>query len=98
LITSPARFSFATIARRAFIVWEQARLFELWRLWDATIREVNPNAAFLANAGGGALSPLDWSGIPAPAQDPGIRGQGTGCLGVAQNRRQGWSSSVPATP
>jgi len=50
-------------ARRAFIIWEQARLFELWRLWDATIRKANPNAAFLANAGGGALSSLDMKTI-----------------------------------
>ena len=50
-------------ARRAFIVWEQARLFELWRLWDATIRKANPNAAFIANAGGGALSSLDMKTI-----------------------------------
>src|SRR5579864_7799056 len=39
------------LGRRAFIVWEQERLFDLWRLWDKTIRSVNPNAAFLANAG-----------------------------------------------
>jgi hypothetical protein len=50
-------------ARRAFIVWEQERLFELWRLWDATIRKANPNAAFIANAGGGALSSLDMKTI-----------------------------------
>ncbi len=50
-------------ARRAYILWEQARLFDLWRLWDATIRNVNPNAAFLANAGGGALSSLDMKTI-----------------------------------
>jgi hypothetical protein len=50
-------------ARRAFIVWEQQRLFDLWRLWDATIRRVNPNAAFIANAGGGALSALDMKTI-----------------------------------
>jgi hypothetical protein len=50
-------------ARRAFIVWEQQRLFELWRLWDATVRGANPNAAFIANAGGGALSSLDMKTI-----------------------------------
>jgi len=50
-------------ARRAFILWEQDRLFELWRLWDATIRKANPNAAFIANAGGGALSSLDMKTI-----------------------------------
>ncbi len=50
-------------ARRAFIVWKQQRLFELWRLWDAAIRRANPNAAFIANAGGGALSWLDMKTI-----------------------------------
>ncbi len=50
-------------ARRAFIVWEQKRLFELWRLWDTTVRSANPNAAFIANAGGGALSSLDMKTI-----------------------------------
>jgi hypothetical protein len=50
-------------ARRAFIGWKQQRLFEVWRLWDATIRGANPNAAFIANAGGGALSSLDMKTI-----------------------------------
>jgi hypothetical protein len=50
-------------ARRAYIVWHQQRLFELWRLWDSKIKAVNPNAAFLANAGGGALSELDMTVI-----------------------------------
>ncbi len=31
-------------ARRAYILWRQQRLFELWRLWDAEIREINPDA------------------------------------------------------
>ncbi|MPY88676.1 MAG: hypothetical protein GEU99_12210 [Luteitalea sp.] len=46
-------------ARRAYIVWRQERLFELWRVWDAAIRRQNPGARFIANAGGGALSSLD---------------------------------------
>ena len=41
--------------RRAYIVWRQQRLFELWRLWDAEIREINPDACFIPNSGGGAL-------------------------------------------
>ncbi len=49
--------------RRAYLVWHQQRLFELWRLWDSTIKAANPNAAFLANSGGGALSELDMSVI-----------------------------------
>jgi hypothetical protein len=44
-------------------LWRQDRLFELWRLWDATIRRANPNARFIANAGGGALSSLDMKTI-----------------------------------
>ena len=50
-------------ARRQYVVWRQQRLFELWRLWDAEIKKINPNAAFIANAGGGALSDLDMKTI-----------------------------------
>lgn len=50
-------------ARRQYILWHQARLFELWRLWDSEIKKLNPNAAFMANAGGGALSALDMKTI-----------------------------------
>jgi hypothetical protein len=50
-------------ARRNYIVWQQERLFELWRLWDAEIRKINPNARFIANAGGGALSSLDMKTV-----------------------------------
>jgi hypothetical protein len=50
-------------ARRAYILWEQERLFELWRLWDAEIRKINPNARFIANSGGGALSELDMKTV-----------------------------------
>jgi hypothetical protein len=49
--------------RRAYIVWRQQRLFELWRLWDREIRKLNPGACFIANAGGGALSNLDMKTI-----------------------------------
>lgn len=48
-------------ARRQYILWRQQRLFELWRLWDSRIRAINPHAAYLANAGGGALSDLDMT-------------------------------------
>lgn len=48
-------------ARRQYLVWHQQRLFELCRLWDSTIREVNPDARFVPNSGGGALSALDMS-------------------------------------
>ena len=50
-------------ARRAYIVWKQQRLFELWRVWDKVIREANPAARYIANAGGGALSDLDMKTI-----------------------------------
>jgi hypothetical protein len=50
-------------ARRNYIQWQQDRLFELWRLWDAEIRKINPNARFIANAGGGALSSLDMKTV-----------------------------------
>jgi type 1 glutamine amidotransferase len=50
-------------ARRAYILWHEQRLFELWRLWDAEIKKINPHASFLANSGGGALSDLDMKTI-----------------------------------
>ncbi|HKE21250.1 MAG TPA: beta-galactosidase trimerization domain-containing protein [Bryobacteraceae bacterium] len=50
-------------SRRAYIVWKQQRLFELWRVWDAAIRGANPDARFVANSGGGALSELDMKTV-----------------------------------
>lgn len=50
-------------ARRKYIEWNQQRLFELWTLWDKTIRAVNPEATFIANSGGGALSELDMKKV-----------------------------------
>jgi len=50
-------------ARRQYILWNQKRLFDLWRLWNAKIREINPQSSYIANAGGGALSPLDMKMI-----------------------------------
>jgi hypothetical protein len=52
-----------TAARKQYILWHEKRLFDLWRLWDARIKVINPNAAYLANAGGGALSDLDMKTI-----------------------------------
>ena len=46
-------------ARKQYMVWHQQRLFELCRVWDSAIQQINPNASFLANAGGGALSELN---------------------------------------
>jgi hypothetical protein len=49
--------------RKNYILWKQQRLFELWRLWDAEIRKINPAARYIANAGGGALSELDMKTV-----------------------------------
>jgi hypothetical protein len=35
--------------RRAFIEWRIARLTELWKAWDATVRAANPEARFIPN-------------------------------------------------
>ncbi len=50
-------------ARRAYILWRQQRLFELWRRWDDEVRTVNPDARVIPNTGGGALSSLDMKRI-----------------------------------
>lgn len=50
-------------AQRQYILWNQKTLFDLWRLWNEKIREINPQASYIANAGGGALSPLDMKTI-----------------------------------
>ena len=34
------------------MVWHQQRLFELCRVWNATIQAINPAACYLPNAGG----------------------------------------------
>jgi hypothetical protein len=54
-------------ARRAHILWQQERLFALWRLWDAEVRKINPDSCVIPNAGGGATSPLDMKAIGALA-------------------------------
>jgi len=45
--------------RRAYLLWRQQRLFDLWRLWDAKVREINPDSCVIPNTGGGATSDLD---------------------------------------
>lgn len=50
-------------ARRAFIVWHQQRLFDLWRLWDTEVRKINPDSCVIPNTGGGATSQLDMQRI-----------------------------------
>jgi hypothetical protein len=56
-------------ARRKYLAWRQERLFELCRVWNSAIQEINPDACYLPNAGGGALSELDMRtfGQLAPA-------------------------------
>jgi hypothetical protein len=46
-------------ARLKYMEWHPQRLFELCRVWDSAIKEINPNASYLANAGGGAMSELN---------------------------------------
>ena len=48
---------------RNYTKWYQERLFAVWRLWDAEIRKINPNARFIPNGGGGALSQLDMKTV-----------------------------------
>ena len=50
-------------ARRAYILWRQQRLFELWRLWDTEVRKINPDSCVIPNTGGGATSSLDMQRI-----------------------------------
>jgi Hypothetical glycosyl hydrolase 6/Beta-galactosidase trimerisation domain len=56
-------------ARRKYMAWRPQRLFELCRVWNSAIQEINPDASYLPNAGGGALSDLDMTtfGRLAPA-------------------------------
>jgi hypothetical protein len=49
--------------RRAYLVWHEQRLFDLWRLWDREIRGIRPGARYIANSGGGALSGLDMKTV-----------------------------------
>ena len=50
-------------ARRAYILWEQQRLFDLWQLWDREVRKINPDSCVIPNTGGGATSSLDMKKI-----------------------------------
>ena len=45
--------------RNKHIVWRDEKLFELWDLWDAEIGKIRPDAVFIPNTGGGALSEID---------------------------------------
>lgn len=50
-------------ARRMFHRWREEKLFELWRLWDAKIRAIDPHACYIGNSSGGALSDLSMKTI-----------------------------------
>jgi hypothetical protein len=50
-------------ARRAYILWRQQRLFNLWQTWDRAVREINPDSCVIPNTGGGATSSLDMKKI-----------------------------------
>jgi hypothetical protein len=50
-------------ARRAYILWRQQRLFDLWQLWDREVRKMNPDSCVIPNTGGGASSSLDMARI-----------------------------------
>ena len=50
-------------ARRAYILWRQQRLFDLWQRWDREVRAINPNSCVIPNTGGGATSDLDMKRI-----------------------------------
>ncbi len=53
---------------RKYRQWHDARLFELWTLWDEEIRRANPKARFIPNTGGGAQAEIDMkrAGALAP--------------------------------
>jgi Hypothetical glycosyl hydrolase 6 len=37
-------------ARREYILWRRTRLIEVWKVWDAAIRGINPEARFIPNS------------------------------------------------
>jgi hypothetical protein len=49
--------------RRAYLLWRQQRLFDLWQLWDREVRRINPDSCVIPNTGGGATSSLDMKKI-----------------------------------
>jgi hypothetical protein len=46
-------------ARRAWLLWRQQRLLNLLDVWNAEIRNVNPEACMIPNNGGGALNSMN---------------------------------------
>jgi hypothetical protein len=48
--------------RRAYILWREQRLFDLWQTWDRAMREINPDSCVIPNTGG-VGSPLDMKRV-----------------------------------
>ncbi len=48
--------------RRAYILWREQRLFDLWQTWDRAVREINPDSCVIPNTGG-VGSPLDMKRV-----------------------------------
>lgn len=48
---------------RSYRLWRETRLLELARLWDREIRAIRPDARYIPNSGGGALSDLDMKAL-----------------------------------
>ena len=49
--------------KRAYVLWHQQRLFDLWQRWDSEVRKINPDSCVIPNTGGGATSALDMNKI-----------------------------------
>ena len=50
-------------ARRQYLEWRTARLIELWRHWDRTVRDANPEARFIPNGPPSMKSAADLAPI-----------------------------------
>jgi hypothetical protein len=48
--------------RRAYILWREQRLFDLWQTWDRAVREINPDSCVIPNTGG-LGSPLNMKKV-----------------------------------
>jgi Hypothetical glycosyl hydrolase 6/Beta-galactosidase trimerisation domain len=53
----------ASTGQPDYLLWRQQRVFDLWRLWEAEVRRINPDACVIPNTGGGASSRLDMKKI-----------------------------------
>ena len=53
----------ASTGEPGYLLWRQQRVFDLWQLWEAEVRKINPDACVIPNTGGGATSRLDMKKI-----------------------------------